>query len=174
QNHWPKSVDAGNGPGARAIVLASRGQRVAVVYVDSIGIFNVTAQRIGDEVKRVDPSLAQVFVSSTHDESAPDPIGLWGPDTSELPNHPESPTAVSSGGDEYYMSFLVERVAKAVVAADHARRRATLGAAVGAMPSNTQSCWSSYPYLDDQNMPVLQARDLGGNVIFTLADVGTH
>jgi hypothetical protein len=134
----------------------------------------VTAERIREEVKRLDPSLTEVFVSSTHDESAPDPIGLWGPDTSELPEHPESPTAVSSGVDEYYMSFLVERVARTVVAADHALRKATLAAAIGAMPSNTQSCWSSYPFIDDQDMPVLQARDLSGNVIFTLADVGTH
>jgi hypothetical protein len=42
------------------------------------------------------------------------------------------------------------------------------------MPSNTQSCWSSYPYIDNQSMPVMQARDQGGQVIFTLADVSTH
>src|SRR5205807_5752213 len=165
---------AGNGPGGRAVVIAAGTSRAAIVAVDSIGIFNVTIERIREQVKRLDPSLTQVFVSSTHDESAPDPIGLWGPDTSELPEHPETPTAVSSGVDEYYMTFLVERVAKAVVAADHARRKATLGAAVGAMPSNTQSCWSSYPYIDDQDMPVLQARDLGGNVIYKLVDVGTN
>jgi hypothetical protein len=174
QNHWPRSVDAGNSPAARAIVIAAGTQRVAIVSVDSIGIFNVTAARIREEAKRLDPTLTSVFVSSTHDESAPDPIGLWGPDASELPEHPETPTAVSSGVDEYYMSFLVTQTANAVVAADHARRKATLTAAIGSMPSNTQSCWSSYPYIDDQNMPVLQARGSGGNVIFTLADVGTH
>jgi hypothetical protein len=174
QNHWPQSVDAGNGPGARAIVLAAGTQRVAIVAIDSIGIFNVTAEKIREQVASEDPSLTNVFVSSTHDESAPDPIGLWGPDPSELPEHPETPTATSSGVDEYYMSFLADRAAKAVVAADHGRRKATLAAAVGSMPANTQSCWSSYPYIDDQNMPVMQARDSGGNVIFTLADVGTH
>ena len=174
QNHWPETVEAGNGPAVRAIVLAAGTNRVAVVAVDSIGLFDVTIERIREEVKRLDPSLTQVFVSSTHDESAPDPIGLWGPDASELPEHPETPTAVSSGVDEYYMAFLAERAGAAVVAADHARRKATLQAAVGTMPSNTQSCWSSYPYIDDQDMPLLQARDLGGNVIFTLADVSTH
>src|SRR6202008_882847 len=103
-----------------------------------------------------------------------DPIGLWGPDASELPGEPETPAATSSGVDEYYMDFLVQRVASAVVAADAAARPATLTVADGSMPSNTQSCWSSYPFIDDQDMPVLQARDLSGNVIFTLADVGTH
>jgi hypothetical protein len=77
--------------------------------------------------------------------------------------------------DEYYFNFLVDRVAHAVAAADAAARPATLRAAIGAMPSNTQSCWSSYPYLDDQSMPVMQATDRKtGAVIFTLADVSTH
>jgi hypothetical protein len=174
QNHWPTSVEAGNGPAARAIVFSAQGRRVALVAVDSIGLFNTTMDRIRAEVAQLDPSLSEVFVSSTHDESAPDPIGLWGPDGGDLPNHPETPAATSSGVDEYYMSFLVDRVAHAVVAADAARRRATLKVAVGAMPSNTQSCWSSYPYIDNQAMPVMQARDSGGRVIFTLADVSTH
>jgi hypothetical protein len=174
QNHWPTSVEAGNGPAARALVFAVGTQRVALVSVDSIGLFNVTMDRIRAEVQRLDPGLSQVFISSTHDESAPDPIGLWGPDTSELPEHPETPTAVSSGVDEYYFKFLVDRVAHAVVSADAALRPATLDVAVGSMPSNTQSCWSSYPYIDDQALPVMQARDRSGEVIFTLADVGTH
>jgi hypothetical protein len=174
QNHWPTSVDPGNGPQARAIVLAGSNERAAIVSVDSIGIFNVTAQQIREEVARLDPTLTNVFVSSTHDESAPDPIGLWGPDASELPEHPETPAATSSGVDEYYMSFLVDRVAHAVVAADAARKAAKLAVATASMPSNTQSCWSSYPFIDDQDMPVMQAKDKAGNVIFTLADVSTH
>ncbi|MCW3067542.1 MAG: hypothetical protein JWL67_167 [Solirubrobacterales bacterium] len=174
QNHWPTSVESGNGPAASAIVLAAGRNRVALVSVDSIGLFDVTMNRIRAEVLRLDPTLTQVFISSTHDESAPDPIGLWGPDTGELPEHPETPTATSSGVDEYYMEFLVGRVAHAVVAADAALRSATLDVAVGSMPSNTQSCWSSYPFIDDQSIPVLQARDGHGQVIFTLANVATH
>jgi hypothetical protein len=170
QNHWPKSVDPGNGPAARAVVFSAGSSRVAVVTVDSIGMFNVTMERIRAEVENHDPGLSQIFISSTHDESAPDPIGLWGPGTEE----PESPTAVSSGVDEYYFDFLVERVASAVVAADHARKPAKLHVAMGSMPSNTQSCWSSYPFIDDQSMPVMQATAHGGRVIFTLVDVSTH
>jgi hypothetical protein len=174
QNHWPTSVDPGNGPSASAIVLSSGTSRIAVVAVDSIGLFDTTIEQIRSQVVRLDPSITQVFVSSTHDESAPDPIGLWGPDASELPGTVETPAAVSSGVDEYYMSFLVDRVANAVVAADRSSRAATLDVAIGAMPSNTQSCWSSYPYIDDQSLPVMQARDRSGNVIFTLVDVSTH
>ena len=60
--------------------------------------------------------------------------------------------------DEYYFDFLVDRVAHAVAQADAAARPAKLSVAIGSMPSNTQSCWSSYPFIDDQSMPVLQAR----------------
>jgi hypothetical protein len=174
QNHWPTGVESGNGPAARVVVLAAGTRRVAIVAVDSIGLFNVTMDRIRAEVAQLDPTLSAVFVSSTHDESAPDPIGLWGPDASDVPGEPATPAAVTSGVDEYYFDFLVDRVAHAVVAADAGRRPATLDVAVGSMPSNTQSCWSSYPYIDDQSLPVMQAHDQSGQVIFTLADVSTH
>jgi hypothetical protein len=106
-------VDPGNGPAARAVVLGVGTHRVALVAVDSIGLFNVTMDRIRAEVAQLDPTLTNVFISSTRHESAPDPIGLWGPDGSDLPNHPPTPTATSNGVDEYYFDFLVERVAHA-------------------------------------------------------------
>ncbi len=174
QNRWPLSVDPGNGPEARALVFAVGKQRDAVVSVDSIGLFDVTMEQIRERVRQADPSIEHIFVSSTHDESAPDPIGLWGPNASEVSEEPETPASTSSGVDGYYMQFLVERVAQAVIAADQARRPATLRAAVGSMPSNVQSCWSSYPYTADESLPVMQARARSGAVIFTLADVGTH
>jgi hypothetical protein len=174
QNHWPTSADPGNGPGAQAVVFATSEKRVALVSIDSIGMFNVTMDRIRAAVAQLDPAISEVFISSTHDESAPDPIGLWGPDLGDLPEHPETPAAVSSGVDEYYFDFLVDRVAHAVAQADAAARPAKLSVAIGSMPSNTQSCWSSYPFIDDQSMPVMQARDRKGQVIATLADVSTH
>ena len=74
QNHWPESVDPGNGPAARAVVVSVGSSRAAIVSVDSIGMFNVTFERIRAEVEKQDPGLTQIFISSTHDESAPDPI----------------------------------------------------------------------------------------------------
>lgn len=174
QDRWPTSVDPGNGPAARAVVFSTAKQRVALVSVDSIGLFDSTMERIRAEVRKLDPTLTDIFISSTHDEAAPDPIGLWGPNTSELPEQPETPSGETSGVDNYYMDFLVERVARMVVAADEARQPASLNVAIGSMPSNEQACWSSYPYIDDQALPVMQARTSDGHVIFTLADVSTH
>src|SRR5438132_3953685 len=55
QNHWPTTVEAGNGPAAQAIVLRVGTQRVALVSFDSLGLFNVTLARIRAAVARQDP-----------------------------------------------------------------------------------------------------------------------
>ena len=200
ENHWPlTSADMGtntsattlasgaltNDPiSAQAVVFESGGKRAAMVTVDSIGLFDSTMDQIRAAVSRADPSLppADIFISSTHDESAPDPIGLWGPDLSGEPPpvnqaNGSLPAGVSSGVDEYYMSYLVQRVAAAIVSADRSTQPAELKLAVAKLPANIQSCWSSYPFIDTGLIPVMQAVSTGsspGTVIFTMANVGTH
>jgi hypothetical protein len=174
-NRWPLTVDPGNPVMASVMVLALGQTRIALVSVDSIGIFNVTMDAIRAQAKRFAPGVQQVFVSSTHDESAPDPIGLWGPDASDLPGSVSTPSALSSGVDEYYMSFLAERVGSAVGTANNAARPAKLRLAVAHQPSNVQSCFSSYPYIEDELLPIMQAVDAGtGKVIVTMLNGNTH
>src|SRR6202035_1536608 len=62
QNHWPTAVEPGNGPAARAVVFAVGTQRVALVSVDSIGLFNMTMDRIRAAVARLDPTLSDIFI----------------------------------------------------------------------------------------------------------------
>ena len=202
-NHWPLT-SADTTPGfnapdttpanpnlkddpisAQAVVFSAGGRRAAMVTINSIGLFDTTMDQIRAAVAATDPALApqDIFVSSTHDESAPDPIGLWGPDLSGEPPpvnqlNGDLPAGVSSGVDEYYMRFLVKRVAAAVVAADRVRRPSELKLVTARMPANVQSCWSSYPFIDTGLVPVMQAVASSGpdsgRVIFTMADVGTH
>ena len=199
ENHWPltsadeasntratTAAGASNDPiSAQAVVFESGGRRAAMVTVDSIGLFDSTMDQIRAAVAQADPSLhpADIFISSTHDESAPDPIGLWGPDLSGEPSPANQangslPAGVSSGVDDYYMNFLVTQVAGAIVSADRKSQPAALKLAVAKLPANTQSCWSSYPFIDTGLVPVMQAVTTGGSapgsVIFTMADVGTH
>lgn len=174
-NRWPQMVDPGNPVMASVMVLSLGTTRTAVVSVDSIGIFNVTMDAIRAEVRSLAPDIQQVFVASTHDESAPDPIGLWGPDGSDLPTSPSTPVSPTSGVDEYYMQFLTDRVASAVASADTSTHPALLRLAMAHVPSNVQSCFSSYPYIDDRQIPVLQAVDQRtGQVIVTLVNNATH
>ncbi|MHB8438388.1 MAG: hypothetical protein ACYDD4_04410 [Acidimicrobiales bacterium] len=169
---------------AQAVVFRLGSRHIAVVTVNSIGLFNTTMDQIRAAVRKADPAVTSVFVSSTHNESSPDPIGLWGPDVSGDPSpvnqvNGDLPAGATSGVDEGYMSFLVKRVAQAIVSADEHAVPGELKVATARMPADTQTCWSSYPFIDDQLVPVLQGVALGsggvpGAPIFTLVDVGTH
>ncbi len=174
-NRWPTSADAGDPITAQAVVFVLGHQRVALVSVDSIGLFNVTADAIRAQAHALNPRIGDIHVSSTHDESAPDPIGLWGPDTTDTLGSNPLPVGVSSGVDEYYMAFLAQQAGAAVARADAAARPAALRLAVAPLPSNVQSCWSSYPYIDDQHIPVMQAVEATtGRVLMTLVNANTH
>lgn len=172
---WPTSVQAGNPLTAQAVVMNNHGERVALAVVDSIGLFNSTMDQIRAQVHTLAPQVDQVFVASTHDESAPDPIGLWGPGGATPVGTVNTPLAVSSGVDEFYMAFLVRRVAEAIAAANGRLQSADLRVTYAQLPANLQSCWVSYPYIDDQMLPVMQLlASRTGRVIATVVNANTH
>ncbi len=187
QDHWPLTVQQSNPLKAVVTLYALGTKRVATVVVDSIGLFNVTMDQIRADARsallraHLPPiPAADIFVSSTHDESAPDPIGLWGPDGSNLPGNSTTSsvltsTALTSGVDNYYLAFLARRVAGAIVRAYRDLQPAELKLAYASLPPNVQECWSSYPYIADHVDPVMQAIDpKTGKVIFTLVNGNTH
>src|SRR5579884_3218184 len=63
---------------ARAMVVAAGGRRIAVEVVDQEGLFNIYQQRIRAKVAADGYRLSGIFISATHDESAPDSLGLGG------------------------------------------------------------------------------------------------
>jgi hypothetical protein len=148
--------------GARAIVASSAKHTVAIEVVDQEGLFNVYAERIRQRVKADGYSIDNIQISATHDESAPDTLGLGGV------------TPLTSGTNQYFTAYLVQQSARAIEAAYRARRAATIRYAQATEPANLRQCWSSYPYIDDQLMPVMQAVGTDGRVIATLASVSQH
>ena len=64
--------------GARAMVVSAGGRRIAVEVVDQEGLFNIYQQRIRAKVPADGFHLSNIFISATHDESAPDSLGLGG------------------------------------------------------------------------------------------------
>ncbi len=165
QNRTAKAILPDDPLGAQAIVFERPGTRLALVELDSIGTFNADFQRIRDLVARQRPDLRglQIVISSTHDESAPDPLGIWGP------------TQTTTGVDHLYVNWEVARVASAIErAADRARpARLKLGEALD--PGNFLPCFSSYPYLADRHIHVLSAVAAGtGARIATLMEYGIH
>ena len=148
---------------ARTIVVQSGTKTVSLTSVDNEGVFKeiwdqVRAKVRADGVRNVDTML----FSSTHDESAPDTIGISGPDP------------FTSGVDPFYVQFLVDRTAQSIEQAASALQPATLRYGM-VHPNNLVTCWSSYPFVADESIGALQARSVSnGKVIFTLANYGIH
>ena len=148
--------------GARAMVVSAHGRTIAVEVVDQEGLFDVYQQRIRAQVQRDGYHLNGIFISATHDESAPDSLGLGGV------------TATTSGTNAYFVDYLVRQSALAIERAYRARRAARIRYTEVLEPSYVRQCWSSYPFVDDQHMPVLQAVDRRGRTIVTLVSVSQH
>ena len=80
----------------------------------------------------------------------------------------------TSGVNNYWVTYLVDQSARAIERAYRGQRRATIRYTEVLEPSNVRQCWSSYPFVDDQHIPVLQAVDVHGRPIVTLASVSQH
>ncbi len=166
QNRTAKTILSGDPLGAEAIVFGHGATRVALVSLDSIGTFNADYQRIRDLVARQRPDLARmkIVISSTHDESAPDPIGIWGP------------SQTTTGVNHLYVNWEVGRVARAIERAADRTRAARLKIGEALDPNNFLPCFSSYPYLADRHIHVLTAIDARRprRTIATLLEYGIH
>ncbi len=147
---------------ARAFVVSNGHQRIAVEVVDQEGLFNVYQEQIRSLVAAAGIHLDGIFISATHDESAPDSLGLGGV------------TATTSGVNDAWLHYFIERSAEAIEAAYRAMRPATIRYTEALEPDNVRQCWSSYPFVDDQHIPILQAVGTNGKVIVTLASVSQH
>jgi hypothetical protein len=151
---------------ARAVVFgtADGARNVAIVVVDSLGILDPTVNEITSVAMSARKGLTGVLVSSTHSESAPDPIGIWGP------------AQTATGRNDYYATFLAGRAAQAVKDAYDAMAPARLRFAEGAQPAAFRPVWSSYPFAHDPSVMAMQAvrADDASKTIFTLANYGFH
>jgi hypothetical protein len=154
--------------GARAIVVSNGRQSAAVEVLDHEGAFNVYLAAIrAQAASLLGPHAGlhadNMYISSTHDESAPDSIGLYGVD------------AVTSSSNPYWVAYMERQSARAIADAWSSRRPATVHYGEAIEPATFRQCWSSYPFVDDQLVPVLQAVDAAtGRTIATLADVSQH
>src|SRR5205823_5475087 len=100
---------------ARAVVLAHDQQKIAIVAVDVVGLFNDIAQNVRKQL----PGFTYVLVSSTHNHEGPDTMGLWGPNL------------FASGIDPDYLKQLEAGVVQAVKLADKNKQemRTSIGSA---------------------------------------------
>lgn len=103
---------------ARGVVLESRGKKIALFVLDTIGYFNNEIQAIRS---LVDPALGldSITVTSTHVHEGPDTMGLWGPDE------------LTTGVDLGYLDFVNQSVADCIAEANAALEPAEIKFATG-------------------------------------------
>jgi hypothetical protein len=162
---------------ARAVALSDGVRTAVVVSVVAQGIHETYTHRVRDRVRALRPGITDVIVSSNHNESSPDTVGIYGaPSLGGV-------TGARSGIDDYYMSFLVDRTADAAAAAYDARKPAALAATQFPVPAKIHVRLSNnFPTTDDNGQPaavdpkigVLTAKGLDGRPIFTLMSMAAH
>ncbi len=144
---------------ARAVVVQVGQERLAIVVCDLLGLLRDDVQRIRQQVKSVPPN--RVMVLCTHVHSAPDTMGLWGPNP------------LQSGRDPDYVNFVIETAAKTVDEAASRLQPATVGFA------KTTVEGVAYNYrieqILDTEAAVMQFRSKAdGKVIATLTNFACH
>src|SRR5947209_2591688 len=168
---------------ATATAFSAGGRTVALVSVIAQGIFDNyldTARAEAQDMAQRDPACGHIdglVISANHNESSPDTVGLYGP------ADPTGTAPLYSGIDEYYMSWLEQRIARAAVAACDARRPASLSEVELPVPSGLrQEIPNRFPTTDDSGRPaaidpklrVLAARTASGAPIFTMMNLADH
>jgi hypothetical protein len=188
----PNPIPGYSGPGhdpidARAVAFSDGSKTVVLVSVVAQGIFENYVR----EARTLAQTLAgqgahqascghidEMVVSSNHNESSPDTIGLYG-----APPDPTGTIGLNSGIDEYYMDWLDEQMANAAVEACDNRQPASLHEVEFPVPDDLeQEIPNRFPTTDDFGDPaaidpkvrVLQARDTTGDPIFTMMNLAAH
>lgn len=162
---------------ARAIAFSDGTHTVVVVSVVAQGFHGNYLNVARDQARALRPGIDDVVISANHNESSPDTVGIYGgPNT-------QGTSGLYSGIDDYYYEFLERQIAKASADAFDALQPAGVYEIEFDVPASIeQELSKQFPTTDDANNPaaidpkvrVLQARDAGGNPIFTMANVAAH
>lgn len=145
----------------RALVLSDGKRRLALVGVDSIGIFRDDVE----EIRRLagfDGPDSYLLLSATHDHSAPDTLGLWG----RLPG--------VSGVDARYHRRLKQTAAGLVRELSGRLKPARLTAARAELDPRGLCKDLRDPAVLDPELNVLQVRGAEGGVIGTVVRWSCH
>jgi hypothetical protein len=175
----------------RAVAVGDGARTVVIASVVSQGMFENYIARARDELAARGVK-ADLLVSSNHNESSPDSVGIYGsPDVGGI-------AGARSSIDDYYMHWVATRIAGAAQAAVQSMRPATLWARKLRAPTLQRAGFASsrfplladldedlskqFPTTDDAGkaaaieakLGILQARDADGVPIFTLLNLSAH
>lgn len=167
---------------ARALVLRQGEVKIGLVVLDVVGLLHHDVEKIRARV--ADLGFDLVIVQATHNHSGPDTIGLWGPIyTHALPlavverMFGIDPMRGVDGRNSAFMERLLDQAAHALQEADRDAKKAALFLGGTQAPD-----LEGRPVVEDFRTPevldgrirVLQARDVLGRPIATLANFAVH
>src|SRR5713101_1400644 len=122
---------------SRSIVVSNGQKTISITVADQEGVFKEIWDLVRQKVRADGVVLDEMFMSSTHDESAPDTIGIGGP------------SDVVSGVDPFYVEFMIAQTAAGIEQAAASMRPATIR--FGQVhPDDLVPCWSSYPFVANE------------------------
>lgn len=148
---------------ARCLALQPDAKPLVICGVDSIGLFWDDVGRIREAVRSKLGHDADVIVAALHDHQAPDTMGLWGPNSA------------TSGINEDYNSFVIERTAQAALEAIANLRPATIALAKTHPPElDTFIHDNRPPEVHDAELILLAATGTDGKPIATLINWANH
>jgi hypothetical protein len=171
---------------ARAVAFSNGDQTVVLESVIAQGIFEnyIREARTQAQALAASPEhqascghIDEMVVSSNHNESSPDTIGIYG-----APEDPTGSFGLNSSIDEYYMDWLDEQMANVAVQACDDRGPADLREVDFPVPAGLRQEIHAWPTTDhngnavavDPKVRVLQARDANGDPIFTMMNLADH
>ncbi len=169
---------------ARAISFTAGGHTVVIASVVSQGLFENYTDAIRAQAEKARPAIDDVIVSANHNESSPDPIGIYGapPVPGDVPVLGGA-VGLNSGINDYYMAYLERQTAKAATEAYDARRPATLRVSRFGLPGDVEVNLSkNFPTTDDAGnaaaidpiIRTLQAVGDDGKPIATMMNLAAH
>jgi hypothetical protein len=148
---------------ARCLALQPTETPLVICGVDSIGLFWDDVSRIRQTVKTKLGRDADVMVAALHDHQSPDTMGLWGPN------------AATSGINEDYTSFVIERTAQAALESIGNLRPATIALAKTHPPElDTFIHDNRPPEVHDAELILLAVTGVDGKPIATLINWANH
>jgi hypothetical protein len=130
---------------ARAVVLAHRQEKIAIVSVDLVGLQYPAVKAIRAKL----PGFRYVLISSTHNHEGPDVIGIWG----RGPLH--------RGVNDAYVEQVVDRVAKCIEQAS--TQLAPVTAAYGTAEDESLLADTRLPIVKDGVLRAVRLNRAGSN-----------
>ncbi len=162
-------VGDGDGISLRALVLDQASVRVALIAVDTVGIFRPDVTRIRAALEDAALDVDYVIVHAIHNHEGPDTMGLWGENVTTSGYDPDY--------GAYWRSAAIGAVEEAVAALTTVTevRVGRADAAVG-QPGGAANLIrdSRDPWVVDPTVSTLELREAGGQTLVTVVGYGCH